>query len=175
VVGDRLYFYMSGRSGAPQGPGENATGLATLRRDGFVSMDAGDAGGTLTTRPVKFHGKYLFVNADSSQGELGVEVLDAGGRVIAPFSLDNCIPIRIDNTLQQVTWAGGDDLSALAETPVKFRFHIRDGSLYAFWVAPDRSGASHGFVAAGGPGFAEPTDTVGTAIYEHGFARAILH
>ena len=48
-------------------------------------------------------------------------------------------------------------------TPVKFRFHLRNGRLYAFWVSPSPSGASHGYVAAGGPGFAGPTDTVGTA------------
>ena len=84
VVGDRLYFYMSGRGGAPYGAGDNATGLATLRRDGFISMDAGDAGGSLTTRPVRFRGKYLFVNANSADGELRVEALDAKNLVAAP-------------------------------------------------------------------------------------------
>ena len=76
VVGDRLYLYCSGRAGAPLGPGDNSTGLATLRRDGFVSMDAGDAGGLLTTRPVRFKGRYLFVNIDAADGELRVEALD---------------------------------------------------------------------------------------------------
>jgi hypothetical protein len=38
------------------------------------------------------------------------------------------------------------------EKTVKFRFHLKRGSLYAFWVSPDKSGASHGYVAAGGPG-----------------------
>ena len=41
------------------------------------------------------------------------------------------------------------------------RFTLRRGRLYAFWVSPERSGASHGYVAAGGPGFTGPTDTVG--------------
>ena len=53
------------------------------------------------------------------------------------------------------------NLAALAGEPVRFRFHLRNGSLYAFWVSPDQSGASHGYVSAGGPGFAGPTDTVG--------------
>jgi hypothetical protein len=47
VVGDRLYFYCSGR-----GTG-HVTSLATLRRDGFTSLDAGKAEGTLTTRPLQ--------------------------------------------------------------------------------------------------------------------------
>jgi hypothetical protein len=167
VVGDRLYLYCSGRAGAPLGPGDNSTGLATLRRDGFVSMDAGDAGGSLTTRPVRFKGRYLFVNVDAADGELRVEALDSKSRVIAPFSLDNCLPIHSNNTLQEVRWKGSADLAALAGTPMKFRFHLRAGSIYAFWVSPDRSGASHGYVAAGGPGFTGPIDTVGSAIYEH--------
>jgi hypothetical protein len=36
---------------------------------------------------------------------------------------------------------------------VKFRFHVAQGSLYAFWVTPDENGASHGYVGAGGPAF----------------------
>ena len=53
-----------------------STGLATLRRDGFASLDAGDEEGTITTRPVMFTGKHLFVNVDAPRGELRVEILD---------------------------------------------------------------------------------------------------
>src|SRR2546421_3412499 len=65
------------------------TGLAVLRRDGFASMDAGETQGALTTRPVTFRGKYLFVNIDDPQGELRVEVLDRDCRAIRPFTSDN--------------------------------------------------------------------------------------
>jgi hypothetical protein len=44
---------------------------------------------------------------------------------------------------------------------VRFRFRLRNGKLYAFWVSPEVSGASHGYVAAGGPGFTSLTDTLG--------------
>jgi len=54
-------------------------------------------------------------------------------------------------------------LAKLAGQPVRFRFHLKNGALYSFWVSPDASGASHGYVAAGGPGFTGPTDTVGAA------------
>jgi hypothetical protein len=49
----------------------------------------------------------------------------------------------------------------IAETTLKRTFHLQNGKLYAFWVSPDASGASRGYVAAGGPGFTGPTDTVG--------------
>ena len=165
VVGERLYFYFSARAGV-QGSatsGVCTTGLATLRRDGFASMDAA-AEGTLTTRPVSFRGKHLFVNA-AVAGELQVEVLDGDGKVIEPFSRANCTAVKGDATLLPVRWRGAADLAPLAGKPVRFRFHLRDGRLYAFWVSPEASGASHGYVAAGGPGFSGPTDTIGLAAY----------
>jgi hypothetical protein len=164
VVGDKLYFYVSGRAGKSY-PGCNSTdaggttGLAVLRRDGFASMDA-EGEGTLTTRPVRFSGKYLFVNLKADQGELRAEVLDEQGNAITPFTKENCAPVSGDKTLAQVAWKGADDLSALAGKPVKLRFHLRNGSLYAFWVSSEATGASHGYVAGGGPGFTGPTDTV---------------
>ena len=42
---------------------------------------------------------------------------------------------------------------ALAGKPVKFRFHVAWGALYAFWVTPDEKGTSYGYVGAGGPAF----------------------
>jgi hypothetical protein len=109
---------------------------------------------------VRFRGAHLFVNV-AAEGELRVEVLDEGGRVLAPFTRAACVPVRADRTRQAVTWKGARDLSALAGRPVRFRFTLRRGRLYAFWVSPEASGASHGYVAAGGPGFTGPTDTVG--------------
>jgi hypothetical protein len=165
VVGEKLYFYFSGRA-KPDEKDEDwdadaATGLAILRRDGFASMDAGNRDGILTTRLVTFEGKYLFVNVDCPEGELKVEVLDKGGEVIKPFTLKNCKPISTDKTLEQVNWRQDKDLSTLAGKPVRFRFHLRNGSLYSFWASPDKSGASYGYVGAGGPGFEGPVDTVG--------------
>jgi hypothetical protein len=120
----------------------------------------------LTTRLVRFSGKYLFVNADVDAGELLVEVLDKDGKVVAPFTRENCIPVKEDSTIAQVKWKNGGGLSKLAGVPVKFRFFVKQGQLYSFWVSPDKSGASYGYVAAGGPGFAGPKDTVGSQKYK---------
>jgi len=136
-----------------------------LRRGGFASLDTGATPGVLTTRPVCFHGKRLFVNAAVDRGELTVEILDRQGQAIAPFTRANCLPLTLDKTLAEVNFRDVGDLSPLAGQPVRLRFHLRNGSLYSFWVSPDASGASHGYVAAGGPGFAEAVDTSGTAAY----------
>lgn len=166
VVGDKLYFPFTAYSGiAPNGVKGMYTGatvnIATLRRDGFASMDAMETPGTLTTRAVAFNGRHLFVNADCPQGELRAEVLDADGKVIAPFSKENCEPIRADKTRMEVKWKGASNLDAVRGKAVKFRFHLTNGKLYAFWASPTSNGASHGYVGAGGPGFTGIADTVG--------------
>ena len=172
IVGDELWFYYGAFSGkgsilkpgetGPDYPQDNAmyagghTGLATLRRDGFASMEA-DGDGVLATRPVVFSGKHLFVNVDAAEGELRVAIVDRLGEVIEPFSRANCRPVRADGTREPVTWNGGD-LATLAKREVQFRFHLRRGKLYAFWVSPSPAGVSRGYVAAGGPGFSGPVD-----------------
>ncbi|WP_144413804.1 glycosyl hydrolase family 32 [Kiritimatiella glycovorans] len=170
IMGDKLFFYYTGYRGKPgnrMGTYDNsATGLAVLRRDGFASMDAGADPGTLTTRPVTFSGKRLFVNVDAPGGRLRAAVLDENGEPIPPFTLENCKPLSVDSTLAAVRWKGGADLSELADTPVRFQFELTDGSLYAFWVSRDRSGRSDGYLAGGGPGYTGATDTVGRAALE---------
>jgi hypothetical protein len=109
---------------------------------------------------VRFAGKHLFVNADVASGALTAEVLDERGKVVEGLARADCVPVRADRTLQAVRWNAGG-LTKVAGKPVKFRFHLKGGRLYAFWVSRQESGASHGFVAAGGPGFTGPTDTVG--------------
>ena len=97
-------------------------------------------------------------NVDAPRGELTAEVLDEQGNVIGPYTRGNAKPVRGDSTRQAVRWEGAPDLAPLAGKPVRFRFHLRGGKLYAFWVSPDESGASRGYVAAGGPGYAGPLD-----------------
>ena len=172
VVGDQLYFYVSGRQGRPgtSDPGVCTTGLATLRRDGFASMDwlpgsggvsrgrvANAPAGILTTRPLRFSGKHLFVNADV-QGELRVEVLDRAGTVIAPLTSAACMPVTGNGTRLAVRWNAAD-LAVVANREVRFRFSMTRGRLYAFWVSPRPSGESRGYPAAGGPEFSGPLDS----------------
>lgn len=94
---------------------------------------------------------------------VAAEVLDIDGNPIEPFTMAKSIPVSGDSTLEAVQWEGGSDLSVLAGKPVRFRFELTNGSLYAFWVSQDESGRSDGYVAGGGPGYTGPTDTVGRA------------
>ena len=163
IADSRLYFYFSGRSGTPNSndPGVSSTGVAMLRRDGFASMAAGEHEGELTTRPVSFSGRHLFVNADCSRGELRAEILDREHRVIPGFSREDCRPVRGDSTRVLLRWNGTDDMSRLSSAPVRIRFFLTRGRLYAFWIAPDLHGASRGYVAMGGPNLSGDVDVAG--------------
>jgi hypothetical protein len=167
IVGDELWFYFGTWSGLSKREhpewvmAGGSVGLARLRRDGFASMDADRQGGILTTMPVTFGGGFPFVNVAAKDGQLRCEILDAGSKVIAPFTLENSVAIKADSTRQPITWKGVADLSSLAGKAVRFRFHLINGQFYAFWVSSDADGASHGYIAAGGPGFSGATDTTG--------------
>ncbi len=168
VVGDELWFYYAAFSGQSPllKPGQTGvfaqdnamyagghTGLATLRRDGFASMAAGAEEGVLATRLMTFSGNHLFVNVQTAAGEMRVEALDERGQTLAPFTRARCQPLSTDATKVRVCWQGVEDLSQLQNRPVQFRFYVRSGRLFAFWVSPSLRGESHGYVAAGGPGF----------------------
>ena len=156
VVGDSLYFYMSGRyNSKPKHDSNFATGLAMLRRDGFVSVRAGQEEGTLLTRPFACDGAYFFVNADvrGKKSTLAVELLDEAGQPIPGFTKKGCIVMkRADSTKQLVTWKGHEDLSSLKGKTIRAKFYLKGGDLYAFWVSPWASGESRGYTAGGGPG-----------------------
>lgn len=162
VVGDELWFYYSAYAGDPARVGgswhvngmygNGAVGLAKLRRDGFVSMSARFPGARLTTRPVHFSGGHLFVNANTAGAELKVECLDETGQVIPAFSREQCRAFIGNTTGAEIRWSAAD-LHALANRPIRFRFQMDRGDLFAFWVSRDGTGVSGGYPAAGGPGW----------------------
>jgi hypothetical protein len=106
-------------------------GLATLRKDGFASLDAAKTVGVVTTKPLKnLHGQ-LYLNANASIGSIKVEVLTAKGEVLHGFSRNNCKVIRSDGTKLLVTW---QNHSFLPDLPGVFclRFILQNASLYSF-------------------------------------------
>lgn len=159
VRGDELHFYYSGRSLSDAfWDGSGGMGLAVLRRDGFAGMEAGPDGGYLLTRPVRFSGGHAFVNLAAPKGRLRAAVLGPDGREIDGYSLAECRPLSQDGTRLALSWRGARSLEALAGQPVRFRFELFDGALFAFWVSRWQSGESAGYMAAGGPGFRNGRD-----------------
>ncbi len=111
----------------------DALGLARLRPDGFVSVDAGAAEGSLTTRPLRFAGRDLSVNVDAARGSLQVEAITLYGAPIPGLTRADCPVIDADSSNQPVAWTSGKTLDAV-EQPIRLRFHLRDSRLYSFQI-----------------------------------------
>ncbi|MAE63508.1 MAG: hypothetical protein CMJ18_04490 [Phycisphaeraceae bacterium] len=143
VVGDRIFFYyiaQNGRNwwthaGDPPKLDPDAVaptkgvGLATLRLDGFVSVEGQ---GTLTTRTLLFIGDQIEVNADASGGSIRVEAVDPNGDVIEGFARQDCAPITTDSVRHVLQWNDNPDCHLLQARPIKLRFHLNKAKLYSF-------------------------------------------
>lgn len=147
IVGDKLYFYMSGRRLNEAKKEVISTGLATLRRDGFASMSGS---GEVVTEILKYSGNYLFINA-AVRGSMTVELLDENGDVIPGFSAGECNVVKTDGCKIMVSWKEHTDLRPLNGRNLKIRFQLEDADLYSFWISQTEDGKSSGYTAGGGP------------------------
>jgi len=136
-TGFNLPYGLQAKDRAQEGWVENgerkqrAIGLATLRLDGFASLQAGRSGGELRTRLLEVTADTLEVNS-AVRGELRVEIEDRDGQPVPGFEARACDPIRGDGLRMPVRWRGAHDLSRLRGRPVRLRFILKDADLYAF-------------------------------------------
>ena len=112
-------------------------GLATLRLDGFASLRAADGEtGTVTTRPIRFEGDHLFVNAEcASKGWLKAELLDLKGNTIPGFTLSDCIAVTGDSLRHEVNWRGSRDVPGRESGAIQIRFALQNADLFSFRFA----------------------------------------
>jgi hypothetical protein len=102
-------------------------GLATWKRDRFVSADGWGTASVLETVPLTFSGERLELNfATRDQGSIVVSFCDAAGNV-----LGRSTPLQGDELRAPVTFADLD-VSAYADTAVVLRFTLDRASLYSF-------------------------------------------
>jgi hypothetical protein len=156
---DQLWLYYSGFSNTHNVPSVDHTGqigLATLRLDGFCSLDA-TSEGFIVTRPLKFRGSAMFVNAElgsvetqapgphpawrhlftnssSGEGYVRVEVEDELERPIQGYTASDCEPLRESGVNQRVSWGGIKDLSSLRGRAVRLRFVLANAKLFSFKI-----------------------------------------
>lgn len=147
IHGDELWIYYIGFAGdksiKTQTEGHSsgmyangATGIAKLRRDGFVSMEGK---GTLLTKKLCFTSKTaMFINAI---GKIETEFLDAEGHVIAKAKT-----FSGDSTKAEVL-VDGFSIWELNNRVFRLRFTV-DGQLFSFGFT-DENGDFGGAGAAG--------------------------
>lgn len=131
-VGDEWWIYYAGWDG-PHGTRERTPGigLAKVRKEGLISLRGPRGGGVACTRPVRWPGGELLVNADARGGELKVRISDERRDVLPGYDYDDCVPITGDGTAQRIEWKG-KSLDALRGKTVRIEFYLRDAGLYTF-------------------------------------------
>lgn len=139
TIGDEVRFYYfgcaytHGHTEPFNSPGTyTGFGLATLPRDRYVGWHAATVPGAITTKPLRFKGKELRLNLDATRGQTRVELLDAAGKPIKGYALEDCDPITVDSFDQVVKWRGKGDLSALAGKPLQVRISLQQSVLYTW-------------------------------------------
>lgn len=111
-------------------------GRFTLRLDGFASVSAPRAGGTLITRPFVVEGSRLELNySTSAAGGIRVELQTPDGQAIPRYTLEECPVIIGDTIARAVAWDTTGDLRPLAGRAVRLRVELKDADLFALRVA----------------------------------------
>ena len=136
----RLLIYYGGKTGTvPVERGYapfQALCLASLRKDGFVSLTADKKPGHLVTKPFVATGSQLLLNVDvHDAGAVRVEVLDEKGDAIAGYHISDSIPLQGHAIDQPVTWRGDVKWRQLAGRQVRLRIQLSNADLYAVATA----------------------------------------
>jgi hypothetical protein len=124
-------LWESGRLGS-------GTGLATLREDGFVSLDAGEDEGTLTTPAERVGGADVWINAATegtggAGGGVTVALCEPDGTPVPGFGAGDCDRFAGDSVAHRVTW-NGRRAAEITAGAYALRFALRRASLFGYWI-----------------------------------------
>ena len=96
---------------------------ASLRLDGFVSVNAPYQGGQLITKPIICTGDNLAINYSTSAiGSITVELQEVHGSPIPGFELENSMHIFGDHIERTVRWKNVKNLAEIRNRPIRIRF-----------------------------------------------------
>ena len=137
--GDEWYVYYSGSDGPHNGPKgaplserrKTAIGLATIRKERFISMRGPEDGGVISTRRILWPGGKLVVNADARPGEMRARITDERRRVIPGFEYKDCVTFNGDSLQHTLTWKG-QSTDSLKGKVIRIEFFLKKADLFTF-------------------------------------------
>ncbi|MCS6852640.1 MAG: hypothetical protein NZ700_15905 [Gemmataceae bacterium] len=135
-VGDEWWIYYAGWDGPHQSPERHGgIGLATLRKEGFVSLRGPAGGGVVCTRVLRWPGGKLWVNADAARGRLTVRVSTPHRAVVPGFDHADCLPFQGDRVAAEIRWKQRS-IAELKGQEIRLEFFLQDADLYSFRAGP---------------------------------------
>ena len=137
--GDHIDLYYAGHENLhiSMVPGESSLCLASLRKDGFTSLDAPQEGSVLT-KPIECPGGKLHINAKTARGgSIRVAIRRGDGEFdgLRPpeWDYEQARAIAGDSTDHFVTWKGQENLNALKGKAIRLEFKLEQAELFSFW------------------------------------------
>lgn len=108
-------------------------GLATLRLDGFASLQTEDQEpGEFTTKPLHVEGTQLQVNGRCHKGGwIKAELLDSAGKPLPGFTLGDCDAFDGDSIRHTFMWKGKANIDDAPST-VRLRVKLHSAEVFAF-------------------------------------------
>lgn len=140
LLDDEIRYYYTGTDRSHSinwelKPHTAGLGMATLKPDRFIALDAGAKDADLLTTAFALGGPQLYVNAKvAPRGSMAVQLLEHDGKPIKGMTAGECSPICGDSTAHAVIWKGKADASALVGKRVRLRIRSRHASLYSIFV-----------------------------------------
>ncbi len=130
--GDEWWLYYSGYSGYhDETDRQSCIGLLRFRKEGFVSIHAGDRTSYLLTKPIRWPGGGLEVNAKADGGYVRFRVTDQRRRTIEGFGYEDCSEFTGDEVRHAVEWDSAE-MADLAGKIIRLEFKFRNADIYSF-------------------------------------------
>lgn len=134
-----IYFYFSGSPYDHSGPiripydeiADECIGMATLRPDGFVELEAREEVCEFMTRPFMVREGDIYLNASANEGYVKVEVCDTKGEAIEGFAFQNCKPFTGDSTVYKVCWDGMPDPKKICGQVIRLKVRAKNAKIYS--------------------------------------------
>ncbi len=112
-------------------------GMATLRRDGFAAMQAGEVEASILTKPLRFDPGRLYVNAHVDPGGyVQAEILTAAGGALPGCELPACVAVAGDSIRAPLAWKHKSTIAPANAGHCRIRFVLKKARLYSFWIEP---------------------------------------
>lgn len=116
-------------------PQRAGLGLATVKPDRFVSLDAGDEEGELLTAAFPLVSGEVVVNAAVAEdGWVRVGLLTSSGEAIEGLGTEECAPLVGDSTAHRVRWTGAAGEGAPVGRWVRLLVRARRASVFSVAV-----------------------------------------
>ena len=137
-AGDRLRVYYTG-SNTKHASGlrhRRALGLATIRRDGWVSLEAGRAEGAVVTREMPLaEPMKLELNVDCYNGYVAADIISAAGDTFEPvpgYDAEASRAEYIDSVCHPVRWGLKEVVGPIDGGKCFLRLTLKQGSLFSY-------------------------------------------